>query len=226
MPTLLLIDTSTSICSVAVSINNHIVTRYEINNNNHAEHLTIGIQECIDSGKIILNDIDAIALNGGPGSYTGLRIGLSVAKGLCYSLGKPLIMIDALELLATGTRRVAQSNMYCILIDNKRNEVFYALYNDKGNCVSTTQLASVEDTTLTTLIHENLNKPAHQIIYSGSGARKLKSIFPGIHITDTHIIAEDILNCALTKFHSKDFSDVAYSEPFYHKAVYIAPRKM
>jgi len=99
MPRLLLIHTATSTCSIAISNGEHILSRFDLENNNHAEFITYGIGQCMSDCGGTLNDIDAVAVNGGPGSYNGLRIGLSVAKGICYTLNKPLVLIDALGIL-------------------------------------------------------------------------------------------------------------------------------
>ncbi len=225
MPKLLLIDSSSSLCCIAICVEDKIAARYEIYNNNHAEYITTGIEQCMASSNISLNEIDAIVVNGGPGSYTGLRIGLSVSKGICYTLDKPLIMIDALQVLAVGMRRVIKCKYYCALIDNKRNEVFYSVYDENGLCIIPTSLTTVNDIQLPDLANQEINICDPQILFSGSGAKKLQNVFPAINVMDVHFKSEDVMSCALIKYYSGEFSDIAYSEPFYHKAVYIAPRK-
>ena len=134
MPKILCIETATEICSVCLSIDGEAVALAETDKGfSHASTLTILIQKCLEEANLTLDNLDAVALSQGPGSYTGLRIGVSVAKGICYALNKPMIAIDTLEALAWAcAKEEKQEAHYCPMIDARRMEVYTAMYNLKG----------------------------------------------------------------------------------------------
>ena len=134
MAIILALDTSTKNCSVALFNGNKIIALKEQNSDGytHAEQLTLFIEEVIKSANLTLKEIKAIAISKGPGSYTGLRIGTSTAKGLCYALGIPLISISTLKAMAFTMTKDYKSEIYCPMIDARRMEVFSALF-DKDN---------------------------------------------------------------------------------------------
>lgn len=221
MPRLLLIHTATSTCSIAISNGENILSRFDLENNNHAEFITYGIGQCMSDCGATLNDIDAVAVNGGPGSYTGLRIGLSVAKGICYTLNKPLVLIDALGIIYNGMRRIANYDWYCAVTDNRRDEIFYSIYSASGVMTVNTTLTNVDDSKIAEFIHNKCDS----LLFSGSGITKLKNKFPNINVVDVPYIPEDLLISAVHQFNAGVFANVAYCEPLYHKEVYIAEAK-
>ena len=128
MALILLIETATKSCSVALTLNDKIIAcREEVNEKySHAEKLNTFISNVFQGQKLDLQNIDAIAVSKGPGSYTGLRIGVSTAKGLCYSLDKPLISISTLRAMAYGIAQKETADLYCPMIDARRMEVYNA----------------------------------------------------------------------------------------------------
>ena len=131
MAIILALDTSTKNCSVALFNGNKIIALKEKNSDGyaHAEKLTLFIEEVIKSANLTLKEIKAIAISKGPGSYTGLRIGVSTAKGLCYALDIPLVAISTLRAMAFGMAQKEESNLYCPMIDARRMEVYNAFFN-------------------------------------------------------------------------------------------------
>ncbi len=217
MPFFLLIETGSSCCSIAIANGDTTLSRYKNDGNNHAEYITLGIEHCLSEANIAAHQLDAIAINGGPGSYTGLRIGLSTAKGLCYALNKPLIMVDALQSLYNGLKPDAEAEGYCTTIDNRRNELFYALFDNAGNQLSATQLVTVGHP-----IWHELN-PAQTVI-AGSAIEKLRNVHPSHQYIELAVNAEYLLPTAREKYNRNQFDDVAYCEPLYYKDVYITPQ--
>ena len=135
MALILLIETATKSCSVALALNDKIIAcKEEVNEKySHAEQLNTFILNLFQGQKLDLQNIDAIAVSKGPGSYTGLRIGISTAKGLCYSLDKPLISISTLRSMAYGVAQKETADLYCPMIDARRMEVYNAFYDTSNN---------------------------------------------------------------------------------------------
>src|ERR1700757_2241349 len=135
MATILNIETATAACSVAIARNGSIITHEESNEGNvHAEKLAVYIDEAIKKWGITFSQLDAFSVGTGPGSYTGLRIGTATAKGLCYSLNKPLISVPTLKAIAMAAAKKLNRTdaLYCPLIDARRLEVYTALYDSTG----------------------------------------------------------------------------------------------
>ena len=132
MALILLIETATKSCSVSLSSENKIIAcKEEVNKQySHAEKLTIFITELFKTQDFSIKDLDAIAVSKGPGSYTGLRIGISTAKGLCYALDIPLISVSTLKAMAFRMAQKEESYLYCPMIDARRMEVYNAFYNN------------------------------------------------------------------------------------------------
>lgn len=215
MPIILALDTSTKNCSVALFNNNKIIALKEQNSEaySHAEQLTLFIEEVIELANLQLNQIQAVAISKGPGSYTGLRIGTSTAKGLCYSLDIPLISISTLKAMAFGMVKDQYAKFYCPMIDARRMEVFSAVYDFKNNEVRKIQADVVDKKTYVKFLES-------QVIFFGDGALKCKQIINdknAIFIEEIYPTAKNLGELAYAKFISKDFEDVAYFEPFYLK---------
>jgi tRNA threonylcarbamoyladenosine biosynthesis protein TsaB len=220
MALLLLIETSSDCCSIAVARDEKIISIKESKTEkNHASVITVFIDEAIKESGISFNELDAVAINGGPGSYTGLRIGLSAAKGLCYALNKPLIMIDALMGLRHGVNDLA-FDFLCCTIDNRRDEFFYSLFDMNGIQIIPTALSSIKDNSFLKIIDEK------KILFVGSAALVVKNVFGAKYsYADAQPSAKNLVTEASKKFMSKNFSDLVYSEPFYMKEVYITKEK-
>lgn len=220
---ILCIETSTAVCSVALVENGNVVAlRESIDGQNHAEKITIFIDEIMKETGVAYKDLDAIATSMGPGSYTGLRIGVSTAKGFCYALDKPLIAIDTLAAMAYGfisSQLSAISNqptaILCPMIDARRMEVYSAFFNNDLERISETQAIVIDENSFS-----DLKKNYHLYLF-GDGADKLASLFENeenITVTKNfHCSAAYMAKLADKAFNDKDFVDAAYFEPFYLK---------
>ena len=215
MALLLTLETATRNCSVALfdkqkmlQIKEYVSERYS-----HSEQLTLFIQEVLKDANITFEQLDGIALGKGPGSYTGLRIGTSTAKGLCYSLGIPLISISTLRAMASGISNKEDYTLYCPMIDARRMEVFAAIYNSMNQLVRGIQADIVGKDTYSEFLKDT-------ILFFGDGASKCKNIINNKNayfLDDIFPSAKDIGILAYEKFINKDFEDVAYFEPYYLK---------
>lgn len=163
------IETSTLHCSVAIFTNGQLVAnRLLTEDGSHSKMLTLLIQEVCEESQISLNELDAIAVSIGPGSYTGLRIGLSTAKGICYALDKPLIAIPTLHILTEAAKLQYSSNYFCPMLDARRMEVYTCLLDQQGNELVQTQ-AKI-------LSNESFIEIEHPVVCFGNGSSKWESI--------------------------------------------------
>ena len=219
MSLILCLETSTKSCSVALGQNGKLLALKESldEKHSHAENLTLYIQEVCKSAKVSLNDIEAIAVSKGPGSFTGLRIGVSTAKGLCYALNKPLIAINSLEAMAFGqisNLKSQVSSLFCPMIDAKRMEVYCAVCDNQQNEIKKTSAKIIDENSFSDLLQKN------KMIFFGDGAEKCKSKIThsnAIFIDNVHPSAQFMIPIANNYFSKKRFEEVAYFEPFYLK---------
>ncbi len=224
MALILNIETSTEVCSVTIASNGQLLFKKESTEGlNHSKVLTVFIEDLFKNNNLKPESLDAVAVSKGPGSYTGLRIGVSVAKGLCYGLNIPLISVNSLEALGNfaagnidkyGFGKNDSNLLFCPLIDARRMEVYTALYNLNGEELKPVS-AEIIDENFHTEWLEN-----HKILFFGNGAEKCKTtitnqnaLFLGPQTTS----AEFMQNIAEEKYSKKEFEDVAYFEPFYLK---------
>lgn len=213
MTYLLHLETATKVCSAALSGNGKLIAIKESNddNYNHGESLTLFIEDVLKQANIGFDKISAISVASGPGSYTGLRIGVATAKGLCYALGIPLISVDALTSLAEQVKGKHQGKNLCALIDARRMEV-YNLFVDKDGAPLKEISADIID--------EESYREFEPFVYFGDGADKLQETWKDRNCKiDSSILssAKGQIKIAFDKFINKDFEDVAYFEPFYLK---------
>ncbi|MCP3928970.1 MAG: tRNA (adenosine(37)-N6)-threonylcarbamoyltransferase complex dimerization subunit type 1 TsaB, partial [Bacteroidetes bacterium] len=140
------IETSTEICSICISEDETILALKDADDPYvHAGSITLLIQDCLKQAGITLEQLSAVSVSSGPGSYTALRIGTSTAKGICYALDKPLISIDTLQALAfASAQKISGEWIHCPMIDARRMEVYTAMYDSKGNAISDKQALIVE----------------------------------------------------------------------------------
>jgi tRNA threonylcarbamoyladenosine biosynthesis protein TsaB len=222
MPLLLNIDTATEHASVCLCKDNVVTGLIEsTEQKNHASFVQPAIQELINNNGIQLKDIDAVAVTAGPGSYTGLRVGLASAKGICYALDKPLILINTLEVMAQSIISHYQSThiaipdaaLLCPLIDARRMEVFTALYNTSLQEVEPPHALIIDEQSFSWVLK------SHPIIFSGSGHLKLKSIITNrdVSFVDIQHNAAHLAILSINAYQSKRFANLAYSEPLYVK---------
>lgn len=230
MSLLLLIETATTSCSVALAHNEQIIALREIDQRNiHAEVITVFIDELFKETGKQFTGIDAVAVSSGPGSYTGLRIGVSTAKGLCFSLDKPLITIETLRAMAhgfinRGEVKAEPNTLLCPMIDARRMEVYTALFDSTGKEIKPTTAEIIDEHSFSDILNRN------QVIFFGDGAPKCKdtlSHWPNAVFADSFVnSAQDLLVPAIQKLNSKDFADVAYFEPYYLKNFIAGPKML
>jgi len=227
MSLILQIETATTSCSVALSENGIMLAYREVNERNvHAEVLTLFIEELLIKTNRSYTDLDAIAVSCGPGSYTGLRIGVSTAKGLCFVLDKPLIAVETLSAMAdgliAGNSSILADTLLCPMIDARRMEVFTAVFDARGNRMKSTSAEIIDENSFNDLLQDR------QIIFFGDGAAKCRealSAQPNAQfINDFVNSARYLTKQATAKFDAKDFEDTAYFEPYYLKD-FIAGKK-
>jgi len=221
MALILCLETATQTCSVALCMDGEVISlRESIEHNSHSARITIFVEEVMKEGGYHLKDLDAIAVSKGPGSYTGLRIGVSTAKGLCYSLDKPLLAIETLEGAAAYqaiNHPIFQHEEKVLLvpmIDARRMEVYTALFDHKGH--------RLMDTTAQIIAPEYFdNYPGYQILLFGDGALKFSEIFkdnPAITILPDNLFSAAYFAPLIEElFKNKQFENLAYFEPFYFK---------
>lgn len=216
MALILNIDTALQTASVCLSKDGvPLAFEESTTQNQHASWLHTSIKNILVSNGTSFYDIDAIAVSNGPGSYTGLRIGLSTAKGICYASNIPLICISTLTIMASSVAGEA-TDIICPMIDARRMEVFTALYDKELNIVTKPFALKLQQESF----HEVLSD--HKILFTGDGAIKFEDM-----ITDTNAIfvqrkisALNMLPLAEEMYANARYADLAYSEPEYVKAVY------
>lgn len=218
MSRLLCIETATQICSVSISDNGALVAIKESSTaNSHSEMLSTFIEEIVKEAKVSLTELDAIVVSMGPGSYTGLRIGVSSAKGLCYALDKPLIAISTLQSMAFGmAKRIDDKEaLFCPMIDARRMEVYASLFNAKNEEIREVKAEIIDEDSFKTQLNTNT------IYFAGDGAEKCKemlSVNENANFMDDFVISsKDMIEMATSKYKHKDFVDLAYFEPYYLK---------
>ncbi len=223
MALLLHIDTATSYAGVCISENGKILAaRSNAAQKEHASFLQPAIEEIFSASGYHLNQIEAVAVTGGPGSYTGIRVGLASAKGICFALNKPLIIINTLAVIANAeieqmaSEEDSEDAIFYPMIDARRMEVFAAKYNRKLLAISEPSPIILEQSFL-----DELNCHS-KVIFCGDGASKLQSfILPKNYtISNSQHSVNHMVAIAEKEFLAKNFADVAYSEPIYVKEFY------
>jgi tRNA threonylcarbamoyladenosine biosynthesis protein TsaB len=210
------IETATEICSVALGRDGQCIALKENEReNSHAEKIIVFIDEILRQADIPINAIDAVCISEGPGSYTGLRIGASSAKGLCYALNKPLIAVPTLQSMAWGAReQFPQAKQFCPMIDARRMEVYSAMYNQNLEILDEITNVIVDNHFYADFLSKN------SVVFSGNAVAKVQPILS----ENKHAIfatsktsARYLLELAFEKYKKNDFADTAYFEPFYLK---------
>ncbi|MBD1398507.1 tRNA (adenosine(37)-N6)-threonylcarbamoyltransferase complex dimerization subunit type 1 TsaB [Pontibacter sp. JH31] len=223
MPILLALETSSTVCSVALYNGADLLGASELQiEKSHSSHITVMISQLIENCGLELKQLSAVAVSGGPGSYTGLRIGSSTAKGLCYSLDIPLLEVSTLyglALQAISSLPNPQNYLFCPMIDARRMEVYTCLLNYKLEEQWPITPVILDEHTF----NEQLEK--QPIVFFGNGTSKFRKLKEGnvnaLFIDDIQPSAKPIGQLALTKYEQQAFEDIAYYEPFYLKDVYI-----
>ncbi|HLP73539.1 MAG TPA: tRNA (adenosine(37)-N6)-threonylcarbamoyltransferase complex dimerization subunit type 1 TsaB [Bacteroidales bacterium] len=219
---ILCLETATNVCSVALCNNEGTeMVKESSEPKSHASTLTVLINEILVEYGIRPSELEAIAVSKGPGSYTGLRIGVSVAKGICFASGVPLIGIETPTAMFHGFISARRSSLpdpcrvyYSPMIDARRMEVYYAIYDCKGN-----KIKDISAGILNSDIFAGVTGH-HQVIAFGDGSFKLKNLLPTADVSvadDFRMSAAHLQIPAAEALKSGKFEDVAYFEPFYLK---------
>jgi tRNA threonylcarbamoyladenosine biosynthesis protein TsaB len=223
MVRILCLETATEVCSVAI-VEDGKVTGYreDVSGQNHSKLLTLFISQLLESNGLKASDFDAVAVSEGPGSYTGLRIGVSAAKGFCYAAGIPLIAISSLEAMAYHVSEnqdkyhveIHPTDMFVPMIDARRMEVFTAIYDS-----ALKPLKKVNALVVDAASFKHFTNPARLFIF-GNGSAKCSEILVQRNINFVDGVVASSLNMATLadqKFRNNEFADVAYFEPYYLK---------
>lgn len=224
MAFILNIETATTVCSVSVSNNNELLAYKEIDNGfTHAENLHLFIETVLSEAKLGASQLSAIAVSKGPGSYTGLRIGVSAAKGLAYALQIPLISVDTLQVMAAAASEQKACDFYCPLVDARRMEVYTAVYNKHLGRESAVEALIADEHSIAKY------KQYTSIAFFGDGMLKCKALLSELgnsyFIDNITPSAKFMPVLAFKKFSDNHFEDVAYFEPFYLKDFMILKKK-
>lgn len=220
MSLILSIETSAKVCSVAVHNKGELKASSEVHiEQSHASKLSVLIREVLQVANIEISQLAAIAVTSGPGSYTGLRIGVSTAKGLCFSLNVPLISIGTLDLMAYQMTHAANSNAYlCPMIDARRMEVYCSVYNSSLEVVHPIEAKVIDEHSFLEMLQH------HQIIFFGDGSDKCKEKITHLNASFTNGVypsASNMGSIVFEKFKKNDFEDVLNFEPHYLKEFMI-----
>ena len=222
MNPILCIESGTNTCSVALGYNQELLGVKESHeaNNNHAKNLTLFVQELFTKNGIKASDLGAVAVSKGPGSYTGLRIGVSAAKGICYGAGIPLIAIGSLDSMVQGAMEWLSKNpeitpdVICPMIDARRMEVYTQLFDTNGKPNSEVEAKILDENAFSNMLESK------KMLFLGNGSHKAKTILVNpnaLFIENFLPSARYMLPLANEMFIKKQFEDVAYFEPLYLK---------
>ncbi len=218
MAIILNIDTAVGPASVCLSSEAQPV-QFAISENqkDHASWLHPAIKRILADAKMDTRQLEAIAVTIGPGSYTGLRIGLATAKGLCFALQIPLIGINTLEMMANAVKE-EEADLFCPVIDARRMEVFMACYNKKMEVIAEPCAMIVSPNSFDSLLQSG------KTVFTGNGSEKIRQTIdhPNAVYRNTKISAMDMISLSAKSYADKRFADIAYSEPFYIKEFYSA----
>lgn len=223
MAIILHIDTATGQASVSLGQDGNLLNQ-RVNSRamDHAAWIHTAIREMTGAGNTVqLSDLSAVAVIAGPGSYTGLRVGMATAKGLCYALRIPLISINTLEVMARAIKKDASpSSLLCPMLDARRMEVFTALYENNLQELVSPCAMILEKTSFSTWLD------ARRIIFAGNGSSKWRELVKHDNalFSDVQYSAKDITTMANEVFNQQSFADIAYTDPIYLKEFYSYPK--
>ena len=217
MTNILGIETATKNCSVALFQNGELKTFKELAGAySHAENLAAFAEDVLAEAHVKFNDLQAVAISKGPGSYTGLRIGVSFAKGLCYGLDIPLISVDTLQHMAYSAIEYVQDPdaLYCSMVDARRMEVYAALYNNKLEEQRKIKAEVLDSDTYLNFLEKK------KVFFYGDGSSKCKEIIthPNAKFLDLLLPSAKSMGKLAQQAHDNQaYVDLAYFEPFYYK---------
>ena len=225
-PTILHIETATDVCSVALSRGVEVIgLKEEAGGNNHAKNLLPFVDEVLKQGDCKIANLNGVAVSIGPGSYTGLRIGVSTAKGIAYTAGIPVMAVSTLESIAQGAKalwsRTSTDTVQIVpMIDARRMEVFTSRFSYDMQPLEEVSAKIIDENIFAELLSEQ------KVLFCGNGmhkCRELLSSFPNACFIEAPVSAKNMLPTALRKWQNQEFENVAYFEPFYLKE-YVAAK--
>ena len=230
MATILCIETGTDICSVGIARDGEIVSMLESSEGrDHARKVGVFVDELLHSTGITPDEIDAVAVGKGPGSYTGLRIGVSFAKGLCYGLQKPMIAIGSLDALVAVAREEHKAGIVtiedwdkaclCPMVDARRMEVYAQIFDSEGNALTEVAAEVVTEESFTKWRNEG------KFVIFGNGAAKCAEALSDATLINITPSVRGIAPLAQRAFDEGRFEDIAYFEPFYLKDFVVTTSK-
>jgi tRNA threonylcarbamoyladenosine biosynthesis protein TsaB len=231
MSLILCIETGTDVCSVGLAENGQLVALRESCGRDHARNVAVYVDELLRERDIDADEIDAIAVGKGPGSYTGLRIGVSFAKGLCYGLGKPLIAIGSLDALVEVAREDAEAGIVdvddferatlCPMVDARRMEVYTQLFNGRGEAQGEVEAKIIDEQSFAEEI-----AAAEEFVIFGNGAAKCAgTLSERVKLIDIAPSARGLVRLAQEALDAGRTEDIAYFEPFYLKNFVVTTSK-
>lgn len=223
MAIILHLETATTNCSVSISKDSEMIVLKENNaaSYSHSEQLHVFIKEALKEASLSFSDLDAVAISKGPGSYTGLRIGVSAAKGICFSLDIPLISIPTLQSMANQVD-LKPGELVIPVLDARRMEVYSCVYDYNYQEIRETRAEVINEESFVEYLGEN------KVYVMGSGAEKCRGVLqhPNFIFNESVVpSAKDMVSMAFEKYGSKRFEDVAYFEPYYLKDFVLQQKK-
>jgi tRNA threonylcarbamoyladenosine biosynthesis protein TsaB len=210
------IDTAVQTASISLAKDGvSLATRLSTSQRDHAAWLQPAIAALVHDFDISLNHLDAISVSAGPGSYTGLRVGMATAKGICYALQKPLLLVSTLKMMAVSGIS-GKDELICPLIDARRMEVFTAVYDQQLNEIVAPHNQILAEESFKDILNQQ------SVLFFGTGSKKLRNTLQHTNATfkDIDSTAEHMAPLSYQKFLNKEHADLAYSEPFYGKEFY------
>ena len=216
MAYILHIETSTKQCSVALAYMGKLLSSRVLNSESfsHNEKLHLFISEVLEEADLKPNQLDAISVSKGPGSYTGLRIGVAAAKGFCFALDIPLIALNSLEILVQGVTQ-AEVELIIPMMDARRMEVYTAIFDGSKNWINQTSALVLNQNSFKEIVKDKT------VLFLGNGTNKFQELIPEINLThsfeNNYPNAIDMVELTWEKYNSEDFESLAYFEPFYLK---------
>ena len=231
MALILCIETGTDICSVAIARDGVLISLRESDEGrDHARQVAVFVDELLKENDLRPEELDAVAVGKGPGSYTGLRIGVSFAKGLCYGIQKPLVAIGSLDALTEVAREDYEAGILdidgwdeavlCPMVDARRMEVYTQRFTSRGEALSE---VSAEVITTESFAAERVSE--HPFVIFGNGAKKCEEVLSGATWVQVAPSARGLVRLAEEAFEKGQFEDLAYFEPFYLKDFVVTTSK-
>lgn len=231
MSLILCIETGTDICSVGIARDGELLSLRESDEGrDHARKVGVFVDELFRETGVAPDDLDAVAVGKGPGSYTGLRIGVSFAKGLCYGLRKPLLSVGSLDALVEVAREDYEAGilsveewdraLLCPMVDARRMEVYAQIFDTEGRALNEVSAEVIDAQSFAT--YRNQGRP---FVIFGSGARKCADVLSGVTLVEVTPSARGLVRLAQQAFDEGRTEDIAYFEPFYLKDFVVTTSK-